>query len=53
MMAKKKKEVVKNTKSQSKMSVKIPLFWKFIMFLSCLSVGFIVFLMIAISFQAK
>ena len=49
----KKKEVVKTTKSQAKSNIKIPLFWKFIIFLSCISVGFIFFLIITISFQTK
>ncbi|MBQ8886760.1 MAG: DUF4145 domain-containing protein [Candidatus Gastranaerophilales bacterium] len=49
----KKKEVVKQQKSKQKTKIQIPLFWKFIIFLSCISVGFITFLIITISFQTK
>ena len=49
----KKEKVVKQSKKQDKEKFQITLFWKFIIFLSFVSIGFILFLSIAINFQAK
>ena len=49
----KKEKGVKQSKKQDKEKFQITLFWKFIIFLSFVSIGFILFLSIAINFQAK
>lgn len=49
----KKKEVVKTSKTQGKSKIQIPLFWKFVLFFSCISIALILFLVIYINIFAK
>lgn len=49
----KKKEVVKTSKTQGKSKIQIPLFWKIVLFFSCISIALILFLVIYINIFAK
>ena len=47
----KKKEFVKQQKTKNKNKIKIPFFWKFVMFLSSVSIFIILFLVVAIAIK--
>ena len=48
-----KKDVVKTSKTQQKTKIQIPLFWKFVMFLSVISISLILFLVVIVNLTTK